>query len=112
MSSWPTFTHEPSISMPTTVKDNSLKSELVNGMKLSRAKYTRQLREWQLKWNAMPDTELVTLLQFYDTCAGGSASFAWADEFGNNFTVRFLGDIDHESVNSDHSTVSLKLEEV
>lgn len=111
MSGWPTI-QTPSITMPTTVIDNSLKSELVNGMKLSRAKYTRQLREWQLKWNAMPDTDLVSLLTWYDTCAGGSASFAWTDEFGNNFTVRFAGNIVHESVNSGHSTVSLKLEEV
>lgn len=111
MSGWPTI-KKPSISMPTKVKDNSLASQQVNGMKITRAKYTRQLREWSLKWNAMPDTDLVQLLSWYDTCAGGSASFSWSDEFGNSFTVRFAGDINHESVSSTHSQVSLKLEEV
>ena len=111
MSGWPTI-QKPSISMPTKVKDNSLSSPLTNGMKITRAKYTRQLREWSLKWNAMPDTDLVQLLSWYATCAGGAASFSWLDEFGNSYTVRFSGDIDHESVSATHSQVSLKLEEV
>jgi hypothetical protein len=108
---WPTI-QKPSLSTQSTVKDNSLKSELINGQKISRARYTRQLREWQLKWAAMPDTDLVLLLTWFSTCAGGSASFTWSDEFGNNYTVRFLGDIDHSSVNASHSAVTLKLEEV
>ncbi len=110
MSGWPTI-QKPSISMPTKVKDNSLSSPLTNGMKITRAKHTRQLREWSLKWNAMPDTDLVQLLSWYATCAGGAASFSWLDEFGNSYTVRFSGDIDHESVSATHSQVSLKLEE-
>lgn len=110
MSGWPTI-QKPSISMPTKVKDNSLSSPLTNGMKITRAKHTRQLREWSLKWNAMPDTDLVQLLSWYATCAGGSASFSWSDEFGNSYTVRFSGDIDHESISATHSQVSLKLEE-
>ncbi|MBF0406478.1 MAG: hypothetical protein HQM10_03930 [Candidatus Riflebacteria bacterium] len=103
---------KPSITLPTTVKDPSLKSDLINGMRISRAKYTRILREWSLQWNGMPDSELTTLLSFYDTVKGGSASFQWSDEFGNNYTVRFNGDIQHESVSDDRSSVSLKLEEV
>ncbi len=110
MSNWPSI-QAPSISMPTTVKDNSLSSGVVNGMEITRARHTRQFREWALKWNAMPDTDLVTLLTFFDTCAGGSASFSWADEFNNNFTVRFFGDIEHESVSSEVSSVRLKLRE-
>lgn len=111
MSGWPTI-QKPSISMPTAVKDNSLKTDFINGQSASRARYTRQLREWSLKWNAMPDTDLVTLLSWYADCAGGAASFQWTDEFGNSFTVRFNGNITHESVSNDHSEVSLKLEEV
>lgn len=111
MSSWPSI-QDPSISTPTTVKDNSLRSEVVNGMEITRAKHTRQFREWSLKWNAMPDTDLVTLLTFYDTCSGGAASFSWSDEFNNNFTVRFAGNIDHESVSADASSVKLQLREV
>ena len=102
----------PSISSPTKVKDPSLLSEMINGMKTSRARYTRILRAWTLKWNALADTDLTTLLTFYNTVKGGSASFTWTDEFGNTYTVRFDGDIDHESVNADYSRVSLKLEEV
>ena len=111
MSGWPTI-QKPSLETGTKVKDNSLSSEFVNGQKVSRARYTRQLREWQLKWNAMLDTELVTLLTWYSTCAGWAASFQWTDEFNNSYTVRFAGDIAHESVSNARSQVSLKLEEV
>lgn len=111
MSGWPTI-QKPSISTPTTVKDNSIRSEFVNGQSASRARYTRQLREWSLKWNAMLDTDLVSLLQWYEDCAGGAASFQWTDEFNNNFTVRFAGEIVHESVGNTLSQVSVKLEEV
>jgi len=110
MSGWPTI-QKPSIEMPTKVKNNALSSEVINGMKITRARYTRQLREWQLKWNAMPDTDLVSLLAWFDTCAGGSSIFSWSDEFGNSFSVRFSGDISHSSVSSNRSQVSLMLEE-
>lgn len=102
----------PSISAPTKVNDPSISSEMVNGMRISRARYTRILRSWQLKWNAMPDSDLTVLLTFYDTVKGGSASFTWVDEFGNTYIVRFSGDISHESVNRNHSQVAVKLEEV
>lgn len=108
---WPTIA-KPYLKTDTTVKDNSLSSTAVNGMRLSRAKYTRQLRTWELNWNAMLDTELVALLVFFNTCKGGAASFTWADEFNNNYTVRFLGDIKHHSVSDSLSAVSLTLEEV
>lgn len=108
---WPSI-QNPSLTTQTKVKDNSLRSEFVNGQSVSRARYTRQLREWRLKWNAMPDTDLATLLTWFDTCAGGSASFSWSDEFGNSYTVRFAGDIQHYSVTGEHSAVDLTLEEV
>lgn len=108
---WPAI-QKPGISTPTKVIDNSLKSDLVNGMRLSRPKYTRQLREWTLTWNALSDTDLVLLLTWFDTCSGGSAGFTWSDEFNNNYTVRFNGDVTHQSVGGSHSQVTLKLEEV
>lgn len=111
MTTFPTI-QTPSIAMPTKVKDPALKSEVVNGMSITRPRYTRILREWSLKWNAMPDTDLTTLLMFFDTVGGGSASFTWSDEFGNSYTVRFDGDIDHESVTDVESAVKIRLAEV
>ena len=111
MTGWPTI-QKPSLATQTKVKDNSLRSEFINGQSVSRARYTRQLREWKLHWNGIPDTDLTTLLTWFSTCAGGSASFTWTDEFNNNFTVRFAGDVSHSSVSEGHSTVDLTLEEV
>lgn len=111
MTTFPTI-QAPSISMPTKVKDPALKSEFVNGMIITRPRYTRVLREWSLKWNALPDSDLTILLTFFSTVKGGSAEFAWSDEFGNTYAVRFDGDIDHESVAAGHSKVTFKLAEV
>jgi hypothetical protein len=111
MTTFPTIAN-PSIQTPTTVKDPALKSDLINGMQVSRARYTRVLRKWALKWNALADTDLQTLLTFYDTVKGGSASFTWADEFGNNYTVRFDSEINHESVAESLSSASFDLAEV
>lgn len=111
MSGWPTI-QKPYIKTPTTVKNNALSSPLVNGMEITRAKYTRQLSEWDLEWPAMPDTDLIQLRQWYKDCGGGSATFQWSDEFSNSYTVRFASDLKHESVSSTHSQVSVKLEEV
>lgn len=108
---WPTIA-APALATQTKVKDNSLRSEYINGQSASRARYTRQLREWQLHWNAMADTDLTSLLTFYDTCAGGAASFSWDDEFGNTYTVRFSTDVKHYSVTEAHSAVDVTLEEV
>ena len=108
---WPTIA-KPSLETPTKVKDNSLKSPVVNGQSISRKAYTRQLRTWKLTWNAIIDSQLATLLAWYATCGGGSASFAWTDEFTNSYTVQFEGDIDHHSVSGDKSYVSLSLVEV
>ena len=111
MTTFPSIS-DPSISTPTTLKNPALTSELTNGMKISRARYTRLLRGWSLKWNALSDTELDALLTFYNTVKGGSASFTWSDEFGNTYTVRFASELKHESVSGSHSSVSFDLEEV
>ena len=111
MTTFPTIA-KPSLSTPTTLKDPALRSELINGMSITRARYSRILRKWSLKWNALSDTELDTLLTFYSQVRGGSASFAWSDEFGNTYTVRFVTEIKHNSVSGIHSSVSFDLEEV
>jgi len=107
---WPAIS-APSISMPTDVIDNSTSSKTVCGMEITRPAFTRQRHEWDLKWPAMPDTELALLRAWYKTCAGGSAIFQWSDEFGNNYSVRFVGNIKFEGVTGAHSSVSLKLRE-
>lgn len=109
---FPTDIPQPSLQTPTTVKDPSMASEFVNGMKVTRRRYTRILRAWTLEWNYMTDTQLSILLTFYQTVGGGAAGFQWSDEFGNNYTVRFAGDLEHSSVNGNGSKVSCKIEEV
>jgi hypothetical protein len=111
MTTFPTIAN-PSLQMPTELDDPSLSSDTINGMTITRAKFTRIRRSWQLHWNALLDSELATLLTFYDTVKGGSAYFTWSDEFGNTYSVRFVGKIGHNSVLDNRSAVSFKLKEV
>lgn len=111
MANFPSI-QKPFISTPHTVQDNSLKSEMVNGMQITRPRYSRQLRNFSLSWNALPSTDLTTLLTFYNTCKGGSVSFVWVDDLGNSRNVRFDGDLDYSLVAKDVFKVSLKLQEV
>ena len=111
MTTFPTLA-KPSLTMPTELSDPALRSSLINGMEITRAKYTRILRSWTPQWNAMLDTQLATLLTFYDTVKGGSAAFTWADEFGNNYSVRFMSAIKHQSISDIYSTVSFQIKEV
>lgn len=111
MLAFPTIT-KPSIKLPTELADPAIRSPMMNGMTSTRAGYTRIPRDWSPQWPTLPDAELGTLLTFYDTVKGGSASFTWSDDFGNNYIVRFASKIRHESVLNNCSSVSFDLAEV
>ena len=112
--SLPTFPvmPQPHIGTKHNVVDNSLKSEMVNGCVVTRKKYSRQLHKFQLKWNALHQTYLVSLLEFYQSCNGGSATFTWADDLNVSRTVRFDSDINYEPVSAMLWEVEVDLAEV
>ena len=102
----------PHIGTVHTTVDNSLKSEMVNGCVVTRKKYSRQLHKFQLTWPAMLQTYLNTLLTFYQTCNGGSASFTWTDDLRVSRTVRFDSDITYKPVTGAYWEVTVTLAEV
>ena len=103
---------QPHIGTPHKALDNSLKSEMVNGCVVTRKKYSRQLHNYQLTWTALHQTYLATLLDFYQSCNGGSASFTWADDMNVSRTVRFDSDISYKPVTSMFWEVTVNLAEV
>ena len=103
---------QPNIGTQHNVIDNSLKSEMVNGCTITRKKYSRQLHRYLLHWNALHNLYLIDLLDFYQSCNGGSASFAWVDDQNVSRTVRFDGDIQYKPVAQFLWEVSLTLAEV
>ena len=108
---YPALSKKPQLRTPTELQDPALKNEATNGMPLTRPRYTRIRRKWNITYPALPDSELTTLLVFYESVLGGSAIFLWSDEFNNTYSVRFISNIKHNSVSSDHSTVSFDVRE-
>lgn len=92
---------KPSISSPAALLDNSLKSKTVNGMTISRPKYTRQLHKWTLSWSAISATALNLIFSCYQANAGGSQVFRWLDLDSNTYkNVRFNSDIQYIEISN------------
>lgn len=91
--------------------DNSIKDEAVNGMSASRPRYSRQLTQYNLNWNAMTDADVNTLRAFFVATFGGSLSFNWTDIFGVSKVVRFDGSPTIVPIGAGLNQVSLTLKE-
>lgn len=90
---------KPAIDSPGAITDNSLKSQMTNGMTVSRPAYSRQLRKFDLSWKALSQAEFNILTAFYRATHGGSLSFKWFDDdTGIERTVRFDGDLTYNLV--------------
>ncbi len=116
MTAFPTIM-KPSFAISTTVKDNSIKSEMINGMIVSRPRYSRQLCAWELTWSALSASDLSSLKSFYNQCYGGAISFLWTDDdSGTTKNVRFVSDLKFKQVAENHSgklyEVQIGIEEV
>lgn len=112
MTAFPTLNVKPLLGTKHEVIDNSLKSETVNGMTLTRKQYSRQLQKFSLNYPAMYSADLNTLKTFYESCNGGSASFTWIDDGGISHNVRFDSNLSYYLVAADLWTVSFTLAEV
>lgn len=112
MSAFPNLSSKPYIGTAHEVIDNSLKSQMVNGMTITRKAYSRQLRRFSLRYPAMNSADLNSVLSFYESCNGGSASFTWTDDGGNSRTVRFDGNFSYRAVSDNLWEVNFNLAEV
>lgn len=112
MANFPNLGVKPIIGTVHSVKDNSLKSQMTNGCVVTRKAYSRQLHSYQIHYPLLGSTSLDLLLSFYETCNGGSASFNWADDTGNQRTVRFDSDLSYKLVTGNQWAVSFNLAEV
>lgn len=91
---------QPVYPLATKIKDPSLKSEMENGLVISRPRFTRVPQSFVLKWTALPAADYAVLRDFYrDNVYGGSLAFDWrypavaGDPYsGQVFSVRFMGE--------------------
>lgn len=88
---WPSIA-SPHLKYPEEWDDPAMRSEMEGGYTLTRPRYTRIRRTWQLEWRAMSATDYALLTAFYVSTHGGSDSFAWTTPTdGASKTVRFSG---------------------
>jgi len=120
MIQFPTI-QQPVYPLTTKIKDPALKSEMENGLVVSRPRFTRIPQSFALKWTALPAADYAVLRDFYRyTVYGGSLAFEWqypavtGDPYsGKVFSVRFTGeDFSFNMVASGYYAGTLTIQEV
>ena len=107
----------PDIQLPLyiteTTIDPTISSEMEDGIVVTRPRYTRIRRRWELSWQNMVGADYQTLRAFYVQQRGGSMSFTWTHPTENaTYTVRFVGDLQGKASPMNIYNISLVLEEV
>jgi hypothetical protein len=90
---------QPSYPFGNQLEDPAISSQMENGTKVSRARFTKSRETFFLKWNALPAADYYQLRDFYKNVVKGSSErFDWTyppiqgDPYsGQVFTVRFAG---------------------
>jgi hypothetical protein len=87
---WPDVTL-PSYGTTEDVEDTSIRSTFEDGTIQARRKYTKSQKTWVLKWDNMPYSEYVTLMDFLQNTVYFSAKpFEWTSPIdGKTYVVRF-----------------------
>ncbi|WP_308536882.1 hypothetical protein [uncultured Megasphaera sp.] len=87
---WPDVTL-PSYGTTEDVEDTSIRSTFEDGTIQARRKYTKSRKTWVLKWDNMPYSEYVTLMDFLQNTVYFSAKpFEWTSPIDSKtYVVRF-----------------------
>lgn len=75
---FPTNIKAPAYPFECEYENNSIISKFEDGSQQSRRKFTRSRRKWTLKYNHIPRSDYLTLMDFIaNTVAFSSLSFYW-----------------------------------
>lgn len=89
MPNFPTLTTLPSYPIKMEREDQSIKNPAESGYVHTRARYTRQRRKWELRYQNMSQSDVNTLETFITTVSGTVESFTWTHPASGQYTVRF-----------------------
>ncbi len=77
---FPTGITAPAYPFECEYENNSIISKFEDGSQQSRRKFTRSRRKWTLKWNHIPRSEYLALMQFIsETVSFSAKSFNWTN---------------------------------
>lgn len=114
MATFPTLS-TPSFGTEVEVYKPQVRNEFEGGYVQSRARASREVRRWTLKWRALPEADYQTLATFFAANQGNF--FDWTEPVTSvAYTCRFSGDslrsshVDKGSTN--YRSVEVGIEEV
>ena len=68
----------PNFPLDENLQDPGIRSPMENGSVVSRARYTRIRRIFNLRWSSLPNADKETLFNFYENdIRGSSLTFNW-----------------------------------
>jgi len=107
---WPSIP-APSYGAEGEVYRPQVRTEMEGGYVQTRPRFTRGIRRWNLRWNALSSAHLALLVAAYEAYAGNS--FTWTDLEGTSRTVRYREDsLKWSYISPALRAVSVALEEV
>lgn len=116
MANFPTLSQNPDISgwEEQVAFNPTIRSETDGGYVLTRARFTRLPRRWNLVYRVLPVADVNTLKTFEGTVKVGSDSFLWTNpQNSTQYTVRLLEPIRYSMHGSkNYWDVEMVLEEV
>ena len=110
---WPDIPN-PIYPLKTDREDNVIRSNTDSGYEITRQRYTRTRKSYELKWTAISQDDRDTIVKFYDTkTASGSLSFTWYHPVdGSKHEVRFSEPIQESLTNNNIYSITVKIKEV
>jgi hypothetical protein len=116
MATFPTLSVSPEIdSWEDEVSYNpTIRSEYEGGYILTRPRFTRIIRKWNVVYKGISDTEMQQVKDFENSIYVGSDAFEWLNPVDNViYTVRLLEPIKYKMINNKYYwQISLVLEQV
>lgn len=91
MSNFPTLSRDPEYPIKISREDSVIKSEFTAGYQVTRQRYTRVRKIFEVSYPFLDSTDAESIMDFVDTTThGGADSFSWVNpEDSVTYTVRF-----------------------
>lgn len=112
MATFPILSKNPVYPLEESYLDNTLRSNFEAGYELTRPRYTRLRRIFNVRYTFLPEADKTALESFYQT-VGCYDSFTWTHPgTGESITVRFVAPPKFSEVQYGRWNVEFQLREV
>lgn len=113
MANFPTLSRNPSYPIEEESENMIIKDSSEAGYEVSRPRFTKRRKTWNLVYNALPTADVSTLDTFFIGTAGyGSTIFSWTNPADSaSYNVRFSTPPKVNYITNDLCNLSFSLKE-